>query len=217
MNNNNQKGFTLVELMIAVALVGAMAAIAVPNFKKYQAKAKTSEAKIQLAAIYVSETSFYQLYDMYATCLDYMGFDPSREKEKRHYAVGFPNLTSDIDINFYNSAVGERLVTSDCPRDLSDTEGMSIFTAGKSVGQAVMDNIGDFQIAAATTSNNLNDGSGPYSWEVYAGIGTQINESTKTFTAAAAGYISSEYLTPLEASYWTINQSKKLTNLKTGY
>ena len=52
---NNQSGFTLVELMIVVAIIGVLSAVAVPNFKKYQAKAKSSEAKVQLAAAYTAE------------------------------------------------------------------------------------------------------------------------------------------------------------------
>lgn len=40
-----QDGFTLVELMVVVAIIGLLSAVAIPNFKKYQAKAKTSEAK----------------------------------------------------------------------------------------------------------------------------------------------------------------------------
>ena len=75
---NNESGFTLVELMIVVAIIGVLSAVAVPNFKKYQAKAKSSEAKVQLAAAYTAEQAFYGDFGLYAACLSYMGYDPMR-------------------------------------------------------------------------------------------------------------------------------------------
>ena len=54
----NQKGFTLIELMIVVAIIGILAAIAIPNFLSYQTRARQSEARTNLGGIFVSETAF---------------------------------------------------------------------------------------------------------------------------------------------------------------
>jgi type IV pilus assembly protein PilA len=53
-----QEGFTLIELMIVVAIIGILAAIAIPNFLQYQLKSRQSEAKTNLQAIKTSEVAF---------------------------------------------------------------------------------------------------------------------------------------------------------------
>jgi type IV pilus assembly protein PilA len=80
------QGFTLVELMVVVAIIGILSAVAIPNFKKYQAKSKQSEAKIQLAALYTAEVSAQSDFNTYATCIQDLGYE---RNPRGYYWVGF--------------------------------------------------------------------------------------------------------------------------------
>lgn len=54
-----QKGFTLIELMIVVAIIGILAAVAIPAFMEYMAKGKRSEVKIQLNRLSKASKAYY--------------------------------------------------------------------------------------------------------------------------------------------------------------
>lgn len=83
---NNNKGFSLVELMVVVAIIGILASIAVPNFQRFQAKTRQSEAKSKLTAIYTSEKAFHAEWNFYYGSLVDIGVQ--YEGESR-YHVGF--------------------------------------------------------------------------------------------------------------------------------
>ncbi|PIE56718.1 MAG: pilus assembly protein [Desulfobulbus propionicus] len=51
MRLNNQKGFTLIELMIVIAIIGILAAIAIPNFISYRDKAYCSAAQSDVQTV----------------------------------------------------------------------------------------------------------------------------------------------------------------------
>ena len=54
-----EKGFTLIELMIVVAIIGILAAIAIPQFAKYRIKAYNSAAESDLRNIMTAEEAAY--------------------------------------------------------------------------------------------------------------------------------------------------------------
>jgi len=207
-----QDGFTLVELMVVVAIIGLLSAVAVPNFKKYQAKAKMSEAKLQLSALYTAESAFYSDYNMYAQCLVYMGFDPGPEWANRYYAVGFTTavaIDGSATTGAYGAAVNSGLNAADCPignngaagaaAAQSNTNPTRSFPAGKGIGSAIA-SVG--YIDATATS------------------GTQATQATMTFLAGAGGVISVDqaaFGVAGTSSYLEINQAKVIAVRRNGF
>ena len=59
-SRSSTKGFTLIELMIVVVIIGILAAMALPRFMRSTTKSKQSEAKLILKQIYVNERAYRQ-------------------------------------------------------------------------------------------------------------------------------------------------------------
>lgn len=140
-----QDGFTLVELMVVVAIIGLLSAVAIPNFKKYQAKAKVSEAKLQLAAAYTAEQAFFGDYSVYASCLKYMGYDPG-DASARYYGIGF-------------NVAGTNSTST--PTDCSKNP-VFFFEAGKGIGSYKVDDVAELPSASKHYDTSFIIGAGGF-------------------------------------------------------
>ena len=199
-----QDGFTLVELMVVVAIIGLLSAVAIPNFKKYQAKAKVSEAKLQLSAAYMAEQSFFSDFNLYANCLSYMGFNPTAEKDSRYYGIGFDESNSGnpapAHVGFL-AAVNSGLRWQDCGAGLpGGRDNETYFPAGKGVGAAIIG-------GNATHEESTNS----------AGLGAQDDINTMIFIISAAGVISPDGATPGTSSALDISEKKIIRTIRQGF
>jgi type IV pilus assembly protein PilA len=194
-----QSGFTLVELMVVVAIIGLLSAVAVPNFQKYQAKAKVSEAKLQLSAIYTAEVSFFSDFSIYAGCLSYMGYDPTNESKSRYYTTGFNTNVAPAPSAAVNASIsGLVLAAAGCSTGAASAA-QHFFPAEKRIiGQS-----------PAATKVELDS--------PLATLGNQDTSTDLTFKAGAAGFINKDNVAAGKSSYLTINQDKLLQTERAGY
>lgn len=89
----SNKGFTLIELMIVVAIIGILAAIAIPNFLRFQLKSKSSEGKVNIAAIRTAEESYLAEFGQYvAAAVNPTADVPGSQKAAFDTGGGFDTL-----------------------------------------------------------------------------------------------------------------------------
>ena len=113
-----QKGFTLIELMIVVAIIGILAAVAIPAYGDYTARAQASEAFVLMDGLKTPLTEAYTTNAVFAIANATTGVTASGVTAivsgKYVASVYVPSGTSltSVQANFKNAGVSSRLLTS---------------------------------------------------------------------------------------------------------
>ena len=84
----SKKGFTLAELLVVVAIIGVLAAIAIPSFLRFQCRAMQSEAKANLGGIRVCQEAYFAEYKKYGTNFAGIGFAPKGRVKYSYTTTG---------------------------------------------------------------------------------------------------------------------------------
>ncbi len=102
-----QKGFTLIELMIVVAIVGILAAIAIPAYRDYIVRSKVSECAATLGACKTSVTEFHQAKNRMPNSLNSAGCSATTSQ----YCNGISTVAAGVITGVVSSRAG---VSADC-------------------------------------------------------------------------------------------------------
>ncbi len=102
-------GFTLIELMIVLAIIGVLAVIAVPNFQRYRGQALQAEATYNLATIFGAEVSYYGETYRYGNFSE-IGFllhvNTNRYTYRSPATGGAAGSTGTVGVDLINAGVG---------------------------------------------------------------------------------------------------------------
>jgi len=186
----NNRGFSLVELMVVVAIIGLLAAIGIPQYAKFQAKARTSEARAALSMLYTAEQSFFGEWRLYTVDLRNIGFGVTGTNLR--YITGFQSGT----------ACTNYVTTGGAPTE--STAITNTWSDGTNVNTG----------SQAATFATFTAGAGTRTLQATTCVATA---GAQTFTGASIGDPRNNFATGTAVDAWTINQNKLLNQSVVGY
>ena len=189
-NPNNNRGFSLIELMIVVGIISILSAIAIPNFQRFQMKSRQSEAKNAMAAVYQAEKAFHQEWGQYFGDWRDIGYAPEGVMKYYIRTTNAAGSNSPGATSGYMGPAGQAAAPT-----YTNSTNYCVGPGGVVQNFSVCSIDGDFQVAAAQA----------------AATAQTVTLSNFAFQAAAG----TDLDRGRDATYdvWTIDHNKSLVNL----
>lgn len=109
------RGFTLIEVMITVAIVGILAAIAYPSYMQYILTSNRSQAAVELTEIANLQEQYYLDHNQYANGLTQLGYASNTiNTQSDHYQVKISNTDRQIDFTVTATAINRQAKDTHC-------------------------------------------------------------------------------------------------------
>ncbi len=202
---NNKGGFSLVELMIVVAIIGLLAAIGVPQYQKFQARARQSEAKASLSALYTAEKSFFGEWNMYSVDLRNVGFGVTGRGLR--YVTGFANGTA---CGGYSAANGAPVEVTTATNTWSDGANVCTAQSVAQWGTAATANCTAYFTTRPTPTMTNNAAVTPAANTTVSHCNSAA--ANPLFQAVAGGDPNNTFGLLANVDVWTINHEKRISN-----
>jgi len=139
----NKGGFSLIELMIVVAIIAFLAMLSMPSFMRFLAKAKRTEAYVNLSSIYAAQKAHWAQHGSYSNVLsgeNSIGWKPEGykgggERENFYYTYGFAHGSEGQ--NFFTGKL--KTASSHLSLAKADKDSFLVVAAGDIDGDGVPD------------------------------------------------------------------------------